>query len=244
MAEPTTNPTATVHPPEPVTPPAPAPVVTTPTAPPATASTATPAPPDPDEPFDKDRAMALITKLREEVKDAKAAGKEAGELKRRLDEIEAAQLTEQQKLERRAEEAEARLAAADLRVRTANLVSELSKPEHGIVNAQAAAKLLDGVEFDDTGNPSNLTDLLPPFLESNAFLKGAYTPPPAPNVNPGAGAAPGPPPALTADELEAAKAMNMTAEEYVAFKPTGGRTSVSIEDFRAIEKSSAGSTTP
>jgi len=224
----TPEPVATVEPVEPV-----APVV------PAAAE-----PAEPVEPFDQERAMALIVKLREEVKAEKAKGREAGDLKKRLDEIEAAQLTEQEKLEKRAEDAEARLTAAQARVKTANLVSELAKPEHGIVNAQAAAKLIDGVEFDDDGQPSNLDALLPAFLEANAFLRGAQQPPPAPNVNPGAGGSPGAPPPLNAAELQAAEAMGLTAEEYAAYKPQDGELMLTIDDYRRIEKSAAAANTP
>lgn len=182
-----------------------------------------------DEPFDKDRAMSTIHKQREEAKALKAELKEAKEKASKLDEIEAEKLSDQEKAEKRADAAEAKAAEADKKLRRANLIAELSKPEHGIVNAQAAAKLLDGVEYSDDGEPSNIADILPGFLTENAFLKGSVKTTPG-EINPGGGQTDGKAPDLTADELDAAGRIGMTPAEYAGFK---GKTS--IADLQAAE---------
>jgi hypothetical protein len=178
---------------------------------------------DDDEAFDKDRAMHTIRTLRSELKDALKGSKLADDLKKRLDELEAKELSEQERAEKRAVDAEAKVAEAGEKLRRANLLVELAKPEHGIVNAAAAAKLIDGVEFNDDGEPTNIAAVLPAFLTENSFLKapddggnkpaGGGT-----RINGGEGNQSGKTPALTADELEAAKSLNMTAEAYAAAK--------------------------
>jgi hypothetical protein len=190
--------------------------------------------------FDKDRAMATIHKLRDEVKEAKKGSAEAAALKKRVDELEAAQLSEQQKLEKRATDAEAKVGAAEEKLRRANLIVELSRPEHGIVNAAAAAKLLDGVEYSDDGEPTNLTEILPGFLEQNAFLKGEAAKPKPGDLNGGEGGGDKKPPPLTAEELEAAKTLGMTPERYAAMKTV--QTPEDWQKLRAAEKAAAGTT--
>jgi hypothetical protein len=171
-----------------------------------------------DEAFDKDRAMATITKQREEVKALKARAKEAEDKAAKFDQLEAEKLSEQEKLAKRAEEAEQKVAQAQQKLRQANLIAELSKPEHGIVNAGAAAKLIEGVEYGDDDRPGNLTDLLPDFLEANQYLRGEVKQPPPAKVDGGAGRTEGPRPPLTADELQAANSYGMTPEHYAALK--------------------------
>lgn len=187
-----------------------------------------------DDAYDKDRAMATIKKLREEVKVAKAAGRDAADLKARLDAIEAEKLTDQERLERRAADAEATTAAATAKLRRANLLVELAKPEHGIVNATAAAKLIEGVEYDDNDEPSNLASLLDDFLKANAFLKaaqgGGTGGGAAGDLNAGDGGKGGKAPALTAEQLAMAEQLGMTPERYAAF---------TIDNARSVDEMSA-----
>ena len=195
--------------------------------------------PDPkpdDEVFDKDRAMATIKKLRDEVKEAKKTGGRVAELEAKLQAIEDAEKTELEKAQAKLAEHEAKVATANQRLQRANLIVELSKPEHGLVNAAAAAKLLDGVEYDDDGAPTNLTEILPAFLEENAFLKGEPGKPKPPNLNGGGGGGDEKPPPLTADELAWAAKLDMTAEEYAAYKAGPVMTEADAQKLRTAAK--------
>lgn len=192
--------------------------------------------PDPkpdDDVFDKDRAMATIHKLRDELKEAKKTGGKVAELEAKLQAIEDADKTELEKAQARIAALETETATAAERVKAANLLVELAKPEHGIVNARAAAKLIEGVEYGDDGKPSNLDTILPGFLEENAFLKGEPGKPKPPNANGGAGGGDDKPPALTADQLEWAKKLGMTAEEYAAYAAGQVMTEADAQKLRA-----------
>lgn len=173
-----------------------------------------------EEPWDPDRAKKTIEAQRESEKNLKAKLKEAQAKAAKLDEIEAANLSEQEKLAKRLEEAEAKVADADKRLRRSNLIAELTQP--GIVNARAAAKLIEGVEYDDDGNPTNLgaaddpQSLLGKFLEENDYLRGSGKPkPPSTDAREGDDTTP---PSLTAEEAAMAESMGMTPEEYAANK--------------------------
>lgn len=175
-----------------------------------------------DEAFDKDRAMNTIKQQRDEAKALRAELKAAKEKAEKFDAAEAEKLSEQEKLAKRAAEAEAKVADAENKLRQANLLVALSNPEHGIVSAQAAARLLDGVEYDDNGQPSNLKEILPGFLEANAFLKGEPAKArPSGDLNAGAGNRGGDAPKLTEAELDMAEKSGMSPEEYSAFKDVG-----------------------
>lgn len=173
-----------------------------------------------EDTFDKERAMATIRKQREEAKELRAQAKRADELEAELKKIRDAELTEQERLAKELDEARAKAAAVDERLRTANLIAELSKPEYGIVNAKAAARLIEGVEYDDNGEPANIGDIVEAFLDDNSYLRGTAKPKPAPNVNGGDGNQGGGTPALTAEQLEWAAKLGMTPEAYAAFKDT------------------------
>lgn len=171
---------------------------------------------DDGDDFDKDRAMATIRKLRDEVKAAKADGRRAAELEKRLKDLEDAEKSELEKAQERIATLESSTKATADRLRAAHLLVALGNPDHGIVNAEAAAKLIEGVEYDDDGRPANLADVLPDFLEQNAFLVSAGGKPRPPKTNAGDGGGEQAP-ALTADQLDWAKRLGMTAEEYAAY---------------------------
>lgn len=188
----------------------------------------TPATPDPDPAPQRD-ADAEVKKAYEKLRNAE---KEAARLTARLKSFEEAQLSEQEKLARRAEEAEAKAAQAEDRIRRANLLVELSRPEHGIVDARAALKLIEGVEFTDTGDPANLDTVLPTFLEEYAFLKARPAEPVKPRppaVNAGEGTGTEPQPDLTAEELAAATQFGISPERYAAMKRVK-----TLDDYKAV----------
>lgn len=190
--------------------------------------------------FDRDRAMATIRKLRAEVKDGKAQLKRIGDLERKLKEREDADKTEEQKRTERlaaleAQDAERVRELRELRLRVA--VHERAG-ELGIADPALAVAAIDRtkVSFDDDGDATNLEELLKATLERHPSLKAEKGQGGGRKggTDGGSGGTGTQPPALTADELEAAKAMGMRPETYAAMK--GKR---SIDELRdAAEKTS------
>jgi hypothetical protein len=178
------------------------------------------------EQWSEERAKATILKQRESETALKAKLKDAEAKAKKLDELEAAQLSEQEKLAKQAEEAIAKAADADSKLQRANLIAALANPELGIVNARAAAKLIEGVEYDDNGEPTNLgapgedDSLVAKFLIENDYLRGKPGKPKPPSTDAREGGD-DTPPDLNAEELAAAKAADMTPEEYAAYKDGG-----------------------
>lgn len=155
-----------------------------------------------------------------ERKARKEAEKAARDAQAKLDKLEAEKLTESEREKKRADDAEAKLGPATEKVRRANVTLALADLGLQGARAKAAAKLLEGVEFDaDTDEPTNLDDRLTAARAEYGedMFKGAKAP--APNVNGGEGTADGgPAPVLTAQELAAAQSFDMTPEEYVLYQ--------------------------
>lgn len=177
--------------------------------------------PDPEK-WDEERAKATIQTQRESEA---AALKRAKDAEAKLKKIEDDQLSESEKLKKDAEDGKRLAAEATETLRKAKLLAELAKPEYGLVNASAAAKLIEGVESDDDGSPTNLgspdedDSLIGKFLGANDYLKGIPTKPKAPSTDANeAGGGSEDAPELTAVELSAAKASGMSPKEYAAFK--------------------------
>lgn len=172
-----------------------------------------------DEEFDPERARATIATQRAEEKRLKDELKAAKEKAAKYDAAEAEKLSVQEKLAKEAEDAKALAATAQKQLREAKLISALADPKHGIVSATAAAKLIDGVEFDDDGAPTNLDAVLPDFLKANEFLKGQVAGGQVEDMGGGAGRGAGASTTqLTEDELNAAKSFGMSPEEYAKYK--------------------------
>jgi hypothetical protein len=74
----------------------------------------------------------------------------------RLKELEDKGLSEAEKLKKEAEDGKALAATGTSKLRTANLIVALAEKGLSGGRAKAAAKLLDGVEFDDADEPTNL----------------------------------------------------------------------------------------
>jgi hypothetical protein len=189
------------------------------------------------EAFDKERAMATIQRQRDAEKALKAQLKEAKEKADKFDVLEAEKLSAEEKAQQERDAALAKAQAADAKLQTAHLLVALSDSSLGIVNAKAAAKLIEGVEYDDNGEPTNLGDpadadsLIAKFLADNSFLRGTSTKPTAPKLDGGTGDE-RPKPALTAAELQAAEDFDMTPEEYAVFKNGGSLSDLTAAGLR------------
>jgi hypothetical protein len=148
-----------------------------PVAPPA-------ADPEP-EPFDQERAMALITKLRGEVKDAKADKRKQTELETRLREIEDAQLSEQQRVEKERDELKAEKDAWEKDREETNLRLAVYSQQQtlGIADADLAIAALNraSIVWED-GKPTNIQDVLTDLLTQKPILRGIPQAAPAPNI--------------------------------------------------------------
>lgn len=222
-------------------PPAPTPV---PAADPPAAPAGDPAPDprwDPDA-HDPARASATITKLRQAEKEGRTAARERDQLAARLKEIEDAEKTELEKAQARVTELEEKERAweEERRAIGLRLAAHGLKDELGIADVDLALAALDSsaIEYDADARPVNLATQLAELLERKPLLKGTATPTgggAAPNLNSGAGAQGGSPPALTADELAEAKRHGMTPERYAMAKSANG----SIHEYIAQRQAAA-----
>ena len=140
-----------------------------------------------------------------------------GELKTRAtraDELEQEKLTEAERMEARAIEAEKKAVDAQQQVASAMIASEVKvrASAMGIIDPDAAYLLLDqsNVRYDAEAGVSGVDDALAGLLEAKPYLRSANR---TPNLNPETGQ-PAQSVRLTADQLEAARLMGMTADEY------------------------------
>ena len=156
----------------------PAPEANQPIAPEAKSTSTPEGQPTGPEPktFDED----YVKQLRKEAAENR---KRANEAEARNKAFEEEKLSEQEKAQKRAEEAEQRAVAADAKLRQANLLVALSKNDD-LADAQAAAKLIEGIEYDDDGQPTNLEDRVKAALESYPVLKKGRTVDAADPANP------------------------------------------------------------
>lgn len=151
-----------------------------PPATPEAASTTTPEDPkDGQEPkvFDED----YVKQLR---KEAAQARKDKQALEARVTEFENAKLSAEEKATKERDEALQKAEAAQGQLRKANLLLALGKSDD-VADAKAAAGLITGVEYDDEGEPTNLTERVAAAIESYPILrKGAAKLDPADPANP------------------------------------------------------------
>jgi len=133
----------------------------------------------------------------------------------KADELEQAQLTEQQKLEARAVEAERKATEAVDQIASAMIASEVKVRASllGVIDPDAAYLLIDrsNVKYDAEAGVTGVDEALTQLLEEKPYLKGTGNR--APNLNPQSGE-PAPALRLSADQREAARLMGLTDEEY------------------------------
>lgn len=193
---------------------------------------------DDEEVFDKDRAMATISKLREIEKEGKRAAKELTDAQSKLKALEDEKLSDQERQANRLAELEARDTTRDAEVQGMRLkLAVYSRADAlGLADADLALAVLDRskIEYGDDGAPTNLDDVLGVLLEDKPILRKSGTKKRVASNDAGAGNEPGESPSLTAAELEMAKKLDMTPERYAAFRDTSSITE--YERLRKAEK--------
>lgn len=131
-----------------------------------------------EEPFDKDRAMATIQKLRSE---AKLATKQVKEYATQQKLAEDAKLSEQERLSKRVQELESRESSLQQAVRERTLRYEVvvEAQKLGIVDPDAAYRLMDqkALEFDDDGTPTNTETVLARLIKARPWLQHSTSAP-------------------------------------------------------------------
>jgi len=131
----------------------------------------------------------------------------------RADELEQAQLTGAEKMEARAIEAEKKVTDAQAQIADAMIASQVKvrASQMGVVDPDAAFVLLDrtNVQYTD-GAVTGVDDAIASLLEDKPYLRGINR---TPNINPESGQ-PVQAVRLTDLQLEAARMMGLTAEEY------------------------------
>lgn len=238
MADDPTPPAPAPAPPAPAPAPAPEPAP----APPAPA----PAPPDDDSGvWDHQRGMATIRKLRSDIAMLRADGdvshgvldraRRADELEQELKALKDAQLTEEQRIAQERDELLEQKTGWDREKRDTALrlaVHDL-RDELGVADTDLAIAALDvsQVEYGPDGKPTNVEGLLTALLERKPLLKVEPGKKKAPSADGGKGSQAGPPPDLTAEELEFAKEQGISAERYAAMKNVGN-----VDEFIELRK--------
>lgn len=126
------------------------------------------------DPFDKDRALATITKLRGFEKQSKQLQRELDEAKKALKAREDEKLSETERLNARLSELEKRSATADtaLRQERARNAIYLAAQKHGAKKPDLVYRLLDhdALEMDDDGRPTNGEAVVKQLLKDNPEL--------------------------------------------------------------------------
>lgn len=124
-------------------------------------------------------------------KELKTVRAEAAAARLKLKGIEDAQLSEQEKLTKRAQELEQTATQRDNELRQERAEREVERTARrlNIVDEETALALVRSkIEFDDAGKPTNVTKLLEQLVKDKPFLIGQGAPPPAGNPgNPAGG---------------------------------------------------------
>ena len=165
--------------------------------------------------FTQEDVNRLQAQTRKEVRNQFADYGQLKDRAARADELEQAQLTEQEKLEARAAEAERKAASAADQISAAMIASEVKvrASQLGIIDPDAALLLVDraNVRYSEGDGVTGVDAALTQLMEDKPYLKGQ--PNRAPNLNPQSGE-PAPILRLTEGQREVARLMGMTDEEY------------------------------
>ena len=165
--------------------------------------------------FTQEDVNRMQAQTRKEVRNQFADYNQLKDRAAKADELEQAQLSEQEKLEARATEAERRAASASGQISAAMIASEVKvrASQLGIIDPDAALLLVDraNVRYSEEDGVTGVDAALTQLMEDKPYLKG--TPNRAPNLNPQSGEV-APSLRLSEEQREAAKLMGMSEEEY------------------------------
>lgn len=192
----------------------------TPTTPPPAPTTPEPEPATGDGEGLGDAGKRAIDRMKEERDNAlKAAKKAEGDLKK----LQEASLSEQEKRDQRLAKLEAEKVGWESERQQNRIEQAVGRlaTKLKLVDVETVVRLVDQatVTFDDQGSPTNVEQLVTDLVADKPFLAGPTAPPPpAGGINAGDGTSGGPPPKLTAEELQAAKDAGMTPERYAQLK--------------------------
>ena len=165
--------------------------------------------------FTQEEMNRIQAQTRKEVRNQFADYSQLKDRAAKADELEQAQLSEQEKLEARAAEAERKAASAADQISAAMIASEVKvrAAQLGIIDPDAALLLVDrtNVRYSEEDGVTGVDAALTQLLEDKPYLKG--TPNRVPNLNPQSGEV-APTTRLSEDQREAARLMGMSEEQY------------------------------
>lgn len=141
-----------------------------------------------EEPFDRDRAMKTINTLRPFEKQAKELERQNRDQSKRIQEFEArekeaemAKLSEQERLSKQLAERDAELIRVrhDHQDRTNRYEVQLHAAKLGLVDPEAAVKLLDwgSIDYTADGKPQNVEAALNELVEAKPWLRAVQETP-------------------------------------------------------------------
>ena len=139
--------------------------------------------------FTQEEMNRIQAQTRKEVRNQFADYSQLKDRAAKADELEQAQLSEQEKLEARAAEAERKAASAADQIAAAMIASEVKvrAAQLGIIDPDAALLLVDraNVRYSEEDGVTGVDAALTQLLEDKPYLKG--TPNRVPNLNPQSG---------------------------------------------------------
>lgn len=170
--------------------------------------------PTTEQTFTQEQVNRMMAQTRREERGKFSDYSELKTRATRADELEQEKLTEAERMEARAVEAEKKATDAQQQIASAMIASEVKirASAMGVIDPDAAYLLLDrsNVHYDAEAGVSGVDDALAGLLEAKPYLRSANR---TPNLNPETGQ-PAQSVRLTADQQEAARLMGMSAEEY------------------------------
>jgi hypothetical protein len=165
--------------------------------------------------FSQDEVSRIQANVRREVKGQFSDYQQLKERAAKADELEQAQLTEVERIQKRAADAESAVLDANVKLADALISGDVKVKavQLGVVDPDAAYLLMDrtNVQYDIATGVTGVEEALTQLLEDKPYLKG--TAPRSPNINPESGQ-PAPSVRLSDDQREVARYMGMTEEQY------------------------------
>ena len=170
--------------------------------------------PAPEQTFTQEQVNRMQAQTKRETRQQFADYSDLKTRAARADELEQEKLTDAERMEARAVEAERKVADAQQQIASAMIASEVKVRASvmGVVDPDAAFVLLDrsNVRYDAADGVTGVDDALNSLLEAKPYLRGTNRPP---NLNPESGQ-PVTPVRLSPQQREAAQLMGLSEEEY------------------------------